>query len=179
MINLLIVVVSLCSLFLSWYVLFVVWPETIVHRDRQRLFLIRDDLFAAAEDGKIGFSDKAYKLTRDTINANIRYLHKTSLVHVLILLIFRPRSAPPTKLDEAIEELDSTQQKVVVNAIDALHQTVFISMIDRSWLYPVIWVIEKFLQYEAFSLKLAKAKSSADAIDQIALNDKQWLSKAA
>jgi len=50
------------------------------------MFALRDELFSDATSGLISFDHPAYGMLRSTMNGFIRYAHKISLSHVIILM---------------------------------------------------------------------------------------------
>ena len=56
---------------------------------RQKMFLVRDELFDYAADGNIAFDDPAYILLRRQMNAMIRYGHQITLFRALVTSAIR------------------------------------------------------------------------------------------
>jgi len=65
---------------------------------RQKLFVLRDQLFDYALSGEISFDDPAYRLLRDHMNGLIRYGHHLSIFRVsLSMLISSVTNIEPRK----------------------------------------------------------------------------------
>jgi len=54
---------------------------------RDHLFVVRDRLFIAAEKGTLSFDDRAYVITRQTLNGMIRFAHQISLWKVVAIVL--------------------------------------------------------------------------------------------
>ena len=83
------VVFSLASV-----IFFGLLPAYRVDCFRQQLFAIRDDLFDYAADGNISFTDPAYVILRQQMNALIRYGHHITLYRSIVTFIFGKLSKP-------------------------------------------------------------------------------------
>lgn len=66
---------------LLWLLLFL-WPAHRLDAFRQDLFLIRDELFDYAANGKIDMAHPAYQLLRQNLNGYLRYAHHLSFFQV-------------------------------------------------------------------------------------------------
>ena len=72
----------------SWWWFYWLHRRYWVDKTRQRLFLIRDNLFnAAARGSAICFDDRAYGMTRVTINGMLRTLEDYNALRALGLLL--------------------------------------------------------------------------------------------
>ena|SRR5438128_5785711 len=78
---------------------------------RQRLFELRGELFNFAAGGGIPFGHPAYVSLRNRINRLIRFAHTYSLVHLLLALAIEGSDAPPSEVDQAIEDLPPGETK--------------------------------------------------------------------
>lgn len=87
-------VVELGVVLAALWFLFWEYREFRVDELRQRLFGIRDDLFAKAAKGAISFDSPAYGLTRTTLNGTIRFAHELGFTRLFLAAIFVQRSAP-------------------------------------------------------------------------------------
>jgi hypothetical protein len=56
---------------------------------RQKLFVLRDQLFDYAATGAVAFEEPAYITTRRMLNGMIRFAHRVSLPHVLFMTMTR------------------------------------------------------------------------------------------
>jgi hypothetical protein len=85
---------SLVSLSIILWLLFWGLPAYRLERYRQALFDVRDRLFDYAAEGSIAFEDPAYGMLRSTINGFIRFAHRISFSHVVLMIILNsPRLA--------------------------------------------------------------------------------------
>jgi len=72
---------------LGGIVVFIFW----LHRDcnidafRQKMFALRDSLFDEAANGHLDFESPAYGMLRSTMNGLIRFGHRLSLLHVIVV----------------------------------------------------------------------------------------------
>jgi hypothetical protein len=71
----------------------ILWRYRVLCMDmfRQTMFELRDELFDYALEGHIDFSDPAYGVLRNTLNGYIRFAHKTTTWHGIILALLWPR----------------------------------------------------------------------------------------
>ena len=94
---------------------------------RFRLFLVRDQLFASAAEGKIGFDDPAYLMMRTTINGSLRFAHRLTLFKLLITSLWLRRYKPNngsmyhSKLNGTMHNLSFEQKKIILEAHFDLH----------------------------------------------------------
>lgn len=70
--------------FLFWF-FYWPWQSYCVDVARQRMFMIRDELFDLAADEKMSFNEPAYQEMRDIINANIRFAHRMSWIEIFLV----------------------------------------------------------------------------------------------
>lgn len=112
-----------CFALSALFVLNYCWRTYRIDVFRQFVFDIRDELFdIAAERG--WFDKPAYLSLRSHLNASIRYAHKTSLLHIIIITqAVDTRSAqfqvPRSPWDDLIAESDADE---VRNRLLALRQ---------------------------------------------------------
>ena len=71
-------------LFVVWLVWYQFWIPYRVDYFRQRLFDLRDRLFAYAKAGNLEFTDPAYVNLRRAINALIRYGHRVTIWRIVM-----------------------------------------------------------------------------------------------
>lgn len=121
--------IFLGTVFLAWWLYFVLFKRFRVVLTRKRLFDTRNHLFLLAVDGKLSFDHKAYGMCRKTINGMIRYCHKLSLYRFIfdsILLYYCNRSVIEmyTKEKKAIHEtLTDEQARLINECYDTIHFT--------------------------------------------------------
>jgi hypothetical protein len=82
------------TLSLLGLVYLIFWRAGVLASDwfRDKMFELRDDLFDEATDGLMDFDNPAYGVLRTTMNGYIRYCHKLSLLHMLMLAFFVSKS---------------------------------------------------------------------------------------
>ncbi len=76
---------SLVSLCIILWLAFWGFPAYRLARYRQGLFEVRDALFDYAAEGKIPFDHPAYGMLRSTINGFIRFGHRLSFSHIVLM----------------------------------------------------------------------------------------------
>lgn len=62
------------------------WSGARLDSFRQKMFVVRDELFDYAASGKIEFNDPAYRLLRQSMNGHIRYAHQLTFFVFACLL---------------------------------------------------------------------------------------------
>ena len=75
---------SSAAVALLLWMLAVCVPSYRLDSFRQRMFVVRDELFDYARAGNIGFSDPAYRLLRKSMNGFIRYGHRLSFFQLCV-----------------------------------------------------------------------------------------------
>ncbi len=108
---------TLLSLAGLWFLLFWLYRDYCVDRFRQDMFALRDELFDAAREGVLAFNHPAYATLRTTMNGFIRFAHRLSLLHALLLLRVAVKNLEPhdsfsRQISTAVETLspDSRQR---------------------------------------------------------------------
>ncbi|RUM40161.1 MAG: hypothetical protein DSY80_10685 [Desulfocapsa sp.] len=74
--------ISTISFLGIWYILFCGLPGTLLVSFRQKIFNLRNQLFAEAVKSNISFDHKAYRLVEAEMNGAIRYAHTLNLFDV-------------------------------------------------------------------------------------------------
>jgi hypothetical protein len=125
-----------CS-FLIWYLYFELYKEYAIDCFRQDVFELRDNLFDDAAKGLIDFNHPAYCLLRRTMNGNIRYSHRVSILNSLIIAImFRNSELKKAgfsfeeKLKLAMDGLDVEVKEKILNYRKKL-QVIFLKHLVR------------------------------------------------
>lgn len=94
---------------------------------RFRLFLVRDRLFAHAEQGRIDFDSPAYLLTRTMINGSLRFAHRLTLTDLLIMSVVQKKYNPNggalhhARFEKALHGLSFEQKKIIAEIRHDLH----------------------------------------------------------
>ena len=112
-----------------WVILFWLWPAVRLDCFRQRLFVVRDELFDYAASGRIAFSHPAYRLLRQSMNGFIRYGHQVSFCQFIMTWLAW----------KAIEGLDSFKWKekweAALNSLDEGTRNNLIAFHDRATMH--------------------------------------------
>ncbi len=101
-------------------VLFRSWAESRLDVFRQRVFVVRDELWDYAAAGNISFEDPAYRLLRQSMNGIIRYAHQLTFFRVCVtvfrieLAIDSPKSTWSEDWQSALERTrnDDTRKQL-------------------------------------------------------------------
>lgn len=145
------VFISLASM--TYLVVFVFWiyPQYRTDRFRLELFSLRDQLFRDAMDGKISFSNNAYKTMRVTINGFIRFADSMSLNRVLVMQLLQ-REKPHQKMtfkkhmSEITSDLPSEQQELISFYSQRMNIEFIVHILKKSIPVMIIAYLIKFLR---------------------------------
>jgi len=100
--QLVLILESCVNLALILVLILKLWPSYRLDVFRQRMFAVRDDLFAYAASGKISFEDPAYRLLRQAMNGFLRYGHNLTLYRLCTtLFLWNIEGHPKTQWSEA------------------------------------------------------------------------------
>jgi hypothetical protein len=118
------------------------WPSYRLDVFRQRMFAVRDDLFAYAASGKIGFDDPAYRLLRQAMNGFLRYGHNLTFYRLCITLISWNIERPKAKWSQAwAVALEGIQDAQVRKDLQEFHVRAMELVANRVILgSPILWV---------------------------------------
>src|ERR1017187_902438 len=75
-------------LVIGWVLLFCCWRQYRIDLLRQKLFVLRDEVFDLAATGGLDFSDQYYVQTRQYLNAMIRYAHRITFTRAVLAGVF-------------------------------------------------------------------------------------------
>lgn len=124
---------------LLWWWFFFAYRDYRIALLRQRLFKIRDNLFASAERGEISFDDKAYGMARTTVNGMIRFAHEVSFLRFLIGYIVHRCAGDvdlvrdfTTRWTQNIEALPESAQQLVIKTYMEMHMHVLAHVVYTS-----------------------------------------------
>lgn len=134
---------SLVSIFAIWLLVFFVFRPWRVDYTRQRLFVVRHELFMFAARGKIAFDHPAYEMLRSTINGFIRFADLFGIINVAL-----NQAVFSTKRGKAFEqslrrewaEANKDLSPEVVNALSEIRQKVHFIMFDHALISPILVV---------------------------------------
>jgi hypothetical protein len=82
-----VLLVSAVSLYGLWLLAFWLYPDYCVDTFRQRMFMLRDQLFDEAADELLPFTHPAYGMLRSTMNGFIQFGHRLTFTQVLLMSI--------------------------------------------------------------------------------------------
>lgn len=132
------------ALFLWWWYCFP-YQQYRVDLLRHRLFLIRDDLYAAAARGEISFNDPAYGMTRKTLNGMLRFAHELGLLQILALLwADRQRQDSQEyrhRYNKALASLTNDQRALVVEVRHKMHVAILVHVLTTSLLLLPLYAV--------------------------------------
>ena len=124
-------------------------------RARYRLFVIRDELFdVAARGSDLGFEDRAYGMTRTTLNGMLRTVEDFSVLRLSILLWrashddhWRSRCDHHAReFKRATDELSPEGRRLIHEAMDAALRVMFVCLWRRSLTLLVLRGIGRLLR---------------------------------
>jgi hypothetical protein len=93
-------------LLIGWVLLFCCWRQYRIDLLRQKLFVLRDEVFDIAAAGQMGFSDPHYVQTRQFLNAMIRYTHRITFTRAAFAAFFGRKTLLKVKAPvDAIREM--------------------------------------------------------------------------
>jgi hypothetical protein len=134
---------SCACLVLLLILLLRLWPVYRLDVFRQRMFSVRDDLFAYAAAGNISFQNPAYRLLRQSMNGFLRYGHNLTLYRLLVTVIQwniagRPSANWSKAWTSALEDIADPRvrkelQQFHVRAMELVSERVILGS-------PVLWV---------------------------------------
>lgn len=142
--HILLALISVVMIFLALWL----WSRYRIDSFRDRLFILRDELFDAALRGEVSYSDRAYTMLRNRMNGMLRFAHHVQLSHVILLSVFSSRRLAETaeeieqNWNEALSELPSPgSQHTLQDIQDKFNLTVGLHAITGSILLTILWVL--------------------------------------
>jgi hypothetical protein len=104
--------VSVAALFGLWLVVYYVWRDYRYDSFREDVFSVRDEMFLYAANGNIGFSDPAYALLRNRMNALLRHGHDLTIRRAVLLFVTHGtmKSDAALEWEKAIKDLPAEQK---------------------------------------------------------------------
>lgn len=96
---------------LLWFV-YGPYQDIMINTGRQRLFVIRDEIFDMALNGELDFSDPRYRQIRTSIEMMIRQMHSLTIGQFVVLQ-FCPKTSlsGSSPMESAIESFEDDQLK--------------------------------------------------------------------
>ncbi|WP_150047328.1 hypothetical protein [Methylomonas rhizoryzae] len=155
---------------------FFVWLHHDYRLDvlRYRLFLIRDKLFAYAEDGKISFDDPAYILTRTIINGSLRFAHRLTLTDLLVAAWVHKKHDKSAHIQyethflKCMKSLNFNQKKKISALHDEMHFVMLAHLgLTSPLLFPFAFLIKMAFNFHLLNERrmLKKAKKGLKPLD--------------
>jgi len=112
---------------LFWFIMALIWWVWVEYRKysldktRQRLFVIRDQLFINACEEALPFDSEAYRLMRDLLNRGIRYTERLTIYRVAIVKTTMDRygleNSFSTRFSAEMKGLDADQKRILTDAL--------------------------------------------------------------
>ncbi len=139
-----IVIVSLIFIVL-WVMFFTLHRKYHVALTRQKLFVIRANLFNAALEGKLKFDDPAYELVRQALNGMIRFTHNLSFLRWFAIVIVNRYVHKNLvehfneQFSRSLESLTIDQKQLLLRALADAHLQIFRHLMSVS----LLWVVFK------------------------------------
>lgn len=125
-----------------------------VMRTRHKLFQLRNELFALGESGELAFDSKGYGMSRTLINGAIRYAHRVSVLHIIVLHFCLARSKAFSDLkakqaarwEHAMRDLPKPTSAKVESIRNrylqvVIEQTILSSILLCAWIVPLASVL--------------------------------------
>lgn len=92
-------IMSLLGLIALWAFWYYMWKPQRVDIFRQKLFIMRSDLFDLAAKGIVSFDDPAYMQLRLLINGIIRFAHRATFLDLVVATV-QARNVPSDSMEE-------------------------------------------------------------------------------
>lgn len=109
------------------------WQDYCVDVARQRIFVLRDELFDLAANGDISFDCKPYRETRSAMNASIRFAHRMTWLETLLIGLTISRSGKGKFFQQTLDEIENDNVRSKVRRLQRrLSRTITLLMIVRS-----------------------------------------------
>ena len=117
---------------------------------RQRLFIVRDQLFLKALNGVVSLDSHAYIIARQTLNGMIRYGEDLSVLSILVSALFRGLRPSPRLIArynkgfrDALDEIPEEARREILHAYAKAHLWIFLFLLHTSViLFPVAVVLK-------------------------------------
>jgi hypothetical protein len=104
------------------FTLLVLFKRFRVDSTRQKLFELRDQLFARAVSGEISFDSPAYIAARAFLNGSIRYTHRVSVARALISLVIVPEAdlrGPRHEFEQMMDRGSPADQRLCSEIVES------------------------------------------------------------
>jgi hypothetical protein len=174
---------TLASIAGLWIMLFWLYRDYSVDRFRQEMFALRDELFEEAMASAVGFSHPAYGVLRSTMNCFIRFAHRFTLLHALLLLAATGREDTqrtadtfPARWQDAIENLSEEQRRSLTKYRLRMNVLVLQHLVRSSpiLVMTIVFPVAAWIAIRVFLGQLLRLlRSPLDGIDSAALAEGQ------
>jgi hypothetical protein len=162
-------------LFIGWILLFCCWRQYRIDLLRQKLFVLRDEVFDLAATGQMAFSDPHYVQTRQFLNAMIRYTHRITFTGAALAAFFGRKTLLKVKapLDAIMEMPKGPVRDKLLNVHGRANIAIGVHMFTASPL-PAMAFIGLILHltvrgmYKAYSEKVGSDRTVA-AVERMAI----------
>lgn len=121
------------------FLIFYRWRHYRIDSLRQKLFILRDELFDYALEGGIDFSDPAYTATRTTLNCLIRFAHKITFSRVVIGFTSDKLQLPSRRNPHA-EVMALPEGEVKQKLVSVQNRMLFALAIHITTGSPTLWI---------------------------------------
>ncbi len=116
----------------------------IVSWARNEIFVVRDELFDLAMEGRLYFDSEVYRALRRSINQSIRFHHKMTWLRLLVFRLVSGRvENPQQNLERALNRLEDRELQVAIRQkMKRMSNILFYSMILRA---PALLLMTPFI----------------------------------
>ena len=138
-----------------WWMFYWPYRQFQIDRTRQRLFVIRVALFDAAARGEhIRFEDRAYGMTRTSLNGMLRSLDDFTLIR-LVFLVWQSvndqawretRDQYANEMEAALEELSAEGREFVTKTIHDACRAMLVCVIETSLVLLALYILIAMLR---------------------------------
>ena len=111
------------------------WRVILIDGSRRRYFILRDRLFLMAVNGKIEFSNPAYKHLRDYLNTKIEAAPSSTIEILLTAAMHTNFLRPSYKPEPVYDEIDNIEDENVKNTLREIKNTAQMVWLDHM-LFP-------------------------------------------
>ena len=115
------VLVAIVALF--WF-FSIQWRACLTDASRHHYFTLRERLFLMAADGRIEFSNAAYRDLRHKLNVHIRFARTDTMERFITIAMHGQRHRRPPELQRLYESIDTLEDTTVKNDLQEILQTI-------------------------------------------------------
>lgn len=98
-----------------WLAIYYLWRDLRYDAFREDIFSVRDELFLWAAQGNIEFSNPAYSILRNRMNALLRHGHDLTLTRAILLFVTHKEMKSPITVqwEQAVETLPTKTRETM------------------------------------------------------------------